>query len=133
MAKIVEPRHALALQYPLKRRQILHNHHINRIPVDDFLLEIAVVAGKAWCCSPECKFRSFNQRFVFTHAIKEIDEMFYMLIIIFRSHIIFRCNNRSLLFFCCIFLRCTVSSVLPALRQDRYGKHPSHQCREPLT
>lgn len=64
--------------------QSLKKFHIHRIPVNDFLLEIAVIACEAWCTGPETEYRILNNRLTSSDAIEEICKMLNMLVVTFR-------------------------------------------------
>lgn len=52
-----------------------YNLHILRIPIDDFLLEITVVAGKGRSCCTETKSSIFYYRLTCTHAVEEVSDV----------------------------------------------------------
>src|SRR4051812_32950495 len=55
--------------------------HIIRIPMNDFLFKVTVVACKAGRCCPETKYRVLCHRFTSSYTFEEIIEMIEVFVI----------------------------------------------------
>src|SRR5688572_2577420 len=72
----------IILLCPASQVELHHGHlHLFRVPMDNFLLKIAIISSKTRCCCTETNNRILNYWFIIPDAFKEINKMFKMIII----------------------------------------------------
>src|SRR5690348_16303327 len=68
----------------LSTNTLLLQLHRYGIPLDDLLLQVAVVSRQCWSCCPESKLSIFNDRFIRPDRIEEVCEVILVVAITFR-------------------------------------------------
>src|SRR5687767_13958747 len=69
----------IILLCPAPQVELHHGHlHLFRVPMDNFLLKIAIISGKTRCCCTEANNRILNYRFIISNTLKEVGKMFKM-------------------------------------------------------
>src|SRR5688572_9045919 len=81
----------IILLWPASQVELHHGHlHLFRVPMDNFLLKIAIISGKTRGCCTETNNRIFNYVFIIPDTLKEVYKMFKMIIITRGSRKLYR-------------------------------------------